>query len=193
MSDRFERPDFATSIRGYDRLQVDDYLDRLVGIAADAEERARTAEAELEFSRHTTIGPRVSEIFDLAVQEAQELRTRVVQETEEMRARLREEAEDTIARARRTAAEAITDAEHDRQRMLDRAEAERDAIMADVERFMEQKAALVGDMERIQEILATATSEATGGQLEAGDRGRRGRRNETRELEPGPEPASTTG
>jgi DivIVA domain-containing protein len=104
LNERPQRPEFATAIRGYDRPQVDDYVDRLSEIAADAEERARAAEAELEFSRHATVGARVSEIFDLAVEESKELRERVAAEVQETRAAARADADATVSMAAREAA-----------------------------------------------------------------------------------------
>jgi cell division septum initiation protein DivIVA len=103
MTDRRDRPEFATAIRGYDRLQVDVYIDRLREIAADAEERARAAEAELEFSRHTVVGPRVAQILDLAVQEGKELRERIHAEADRMREQARAEVEAIVADARDSA------------------------------------------------------------------------------------------
>jgi DivIVA domain-containing protein len=161
MMKRPERPEFATSIRGYDRLQVDDYMDRLIEIAVDAEERARTAEAELEFSRHTTVGPRVGQILELAVEEAKELRERVSEETEEMRTHTREEVEEMIARARRAAAEMQAKAKRAGKQTIARAEVTRDQVLSDVEALSEQKAAILGDLERLQQALGVATNEAT--------------------------------
>ena len=157
MTERPERPEFATAIRGYDRLQVDDYIDRLLAITADAEERGRTAEAELEFSRHTTIGPRVGQIFDLAVQEAQDLRERVGKEAEETRTRSRREADAVIARARKGAEAIETEAKRVGRERIVRAESARDKALAEVEELTEKKEALVGDLERLQEVLTSAT------------------------------------
>jgi DivIVA domain-containing protein len=168
MTERPERPEFATVIRGYDRLQVDDYIDRLIELIADAEERAGTAEAELEFSRHTTIGPRVGQIFDLAVKEAHELRERVGQEAEQTRTRTRREADETIAHARKTANETNAEAERKGRETIARAEASRDKVLREVEALGEKKAALLGDLERLQQILAAATRSATGGAAEEG-------------------------
>jgi cell division septum initiation protein DivIVA len=156
MTKRPERPEFAASIRGYDRLQVDDYIDRLIEILADAEERAHTAEAELEFSRHTTVGARVGEIFELAVEEAKELRERVSNETEEMRGRARKDADAMTARGKRAAAETLAEAERLAQETIARAEETRDQVLGEVEALSEKKAALLGDFERLQRVLATA-------------------------------------
>jgi DivIVA domain-containing protein len=163
-----ERPEFATSIRGYDRLQVDDYLDRLIEIAADAEERARTAESELEFSRHTTLGPRVGEILELAVQEAKDLRERVSEETEEMHTTAREQEKEIIARARGTAAETQAKAKRAGKQMIARAEATRDQVLGEVEALSERKAAILGDLERLQEAIGVAAREAVAKSAEKG-------------------------
>jgi DivIVA domain-containing protein len=163
MTERPERPEFATAIRGYDKLQVDDYIDRLIEITADAEDRAGSAEAELEFSRHTTIGPRVAQIFDLAVEEAQELRERVGSDAEQTRTRARREADETLARARKTASETEAEAERKAKETIARAETTRDKVMREVEAIGEQKASLLADLERLQRILAAATQAATVG------------------------------
>jgi DivIVA domain-containing protein len=155
-----ERPEFATSIRGYDRLQVDDYLDRLIEITADAEERARTAERELEFSRHTTVGPRVGEILELAVQESKELRERVAKETEEMRTTARKQEKEIVARARKAAAETEATAKRTGKQTIARAEATRDQVLGEVEVLNEQKAAILGDLARLQETIGIAVREA---------------------------------
>ena len=166
MTRRPERPEFATAIRGYDKLQVDDYIDRLIEIMSDAEERGRTAEAELEFSRHATVGPRVGEIFELAVQEAQELRERITTEAEETRARSRREADETIARARKAAAETKSEAERTGRETMARAQASREKVLREVERLGERKAELLGDLERLQQMLAAATRSVTGADSE---------------------------
>lgn len=166
MTRRPERPEFATAIRGYDKLQVDDYIDRLIEIMADAEERGRTAEAELEFSRHATVGPRVGQIFELAVEEAQELRERMTNEAEETRARSRREAHETIARARKAAAETKAEAERAGRETIAQAEASRDKVLSEVEALGEKKAGLLGDLDRLQQMLAAATRSVTGSDRE---------------------------
>jgi DivIVA domain-containing protein len=169
MTKRPERPEFASSIRGYDRLQVDDYLDRLAEIAADAEDRARTAEAELEFSRHATVGPRVGQILELAVEEAQELRERVSNEAEQMRTGARRDAEAMAARAREAAAETEAEAARIGRETIARAQQARDEILGEVETLGEHKAVLLGDLERLQQILATAMGTAPAGSAEEGE------------------------
>jgi cell division septum initiation protein DivIVA len=69
-------PEFTVGIRGYDRAQADEYVDYLQRLVADAERRARDAEAEFEFDEHAAVGPRIAEIFALAEAEARDLRDR---------------------------------------------------------------------------------------------------------------------
>jgi DivIVA domain-containing protein len=158
MSEHSEQPRFATSMRGYDRLQVDDYVARLRDIVMDAEERARLAESELEFSRHATVGPRVSQILDLAVDEAKELRGRVDAEVELTRSNARAQCEEIVARARDEAAQTRADAESARTDILADADAKRLAVLADVERLSRSRGALVRELERLQQVLSEATS-----------------------------------
>jgi DivIVA domain-containing protein len=158
MSDHSEQPRFATSMRGYDRLQVDDYVERLRDIVTDAEERARLAESELEFSRHATVGPRVSQILDLAVEEAKDLRERVDAEVELTRSHARAQCEEIVARARDAGAQIRADAEAARADILADADAKRLAVLADVERLSRSRGALLRDLERLQDVLSEATS-----------------------------------
>jgi cell division septum initiation protein DivIVA len=158
MSDHPEQPKFAISMRGYDKLQVDDYVERLRDIATDAEERARLAESELEFSRHATVGPRVAQILDLAVEEAKELRDRVDAEVERTRSHARAQCDETVARARDTAAQIQAEAESARTDILADADAKRLAVLAEVERLSRSRGALLRELERLQHVLLQATS-----------------------------------
>jgi DivIVA domain-containing protein len=157
MTERPYRPEFAISMRGYDRLQVDDYVDRLVDIAADAEDRARVAESELEFSRHTTVGPRVSQILELAVEEGKELRERVAAEADRRRDEARAEADAIVTGARESAGLTRDEAERTREEILADADARRREVLAEVERLTENKVRLLGDLGRLQQLLAEAT------------------------------------
>jgi DivIVA domain-containing protein len=158
MTDRPEQPKFATSMRGYDKLQVDDYVERLRDIVIDAEERARLAESELEFSRHATVGPRVSQILDLAVEEAKELRERVDGEVERARSQARAQCEEMVARARDTGAQIRAEAESARTDILADADAKRLAVLAEVDRLSRSRGALLRDLERLQHVLSEATA-----------------------------------
>jgi DivIVA domain-containing protein len=184
MTDHPARAEFGTSMRGYDRVQVDNYIDRLQEIAVEAEERARAAESELEFSRHTTVGPRVAQILDLAVEEGKELRERVQAEADRLRDEARAEAEAIVAGAREAAELTRTEAERTRTDVLADADARRREVLAEVERLTESKTRLLGDLGRLQRVLA----EATGIQLEA-DEDDVPADNGIAEESPGPDPS----
>ena len=169
MSEQLEQPRFASAMRGYDRVQVDDFIARLSEIVADAEDRARLAESELEFSRHATVGPRVSQILDLAVEEAKELRERVDAEVERTRSQARAQCEELTARARDTSAQIRAEAESARSDILADADAKRLAVLAEVERLDRSRGALLRDLERLQHVLADATSVEFPLALPAGD------------------------
>jgi DivIVA domain-containing protein len=158
VSDQAQQPKFATAMRGYDKLQVDDYVERLQDILSDAEERARLAESELEFSRHATVGPRVSQILDLAVEEAKELRERVDDEVELVRSHARAQCDEMISRARDTSSQIRSEAESMRVDILGDADAKRLAVLAEVERLGRSRDALLRDLERLQHVLSQATS-----------------------------------
>ena len=157
LEEAHDRPDFATSIRGYDRFQVDGYIDRLLVIVADAEERARALEAELEFSRHTTVGPRVAQILDLAVEEGKELRERVRLEATAIREEAQAEAAAIEVGARESAELTRTEAERTRAEILADADARRREVLGEVERLTESKTKLLSDLGRLQRLLSEAT------------------------------------
>jgi cell division septum initiation protein DivIVA len=175
MTERPEQPEFATAIRGYDRLQVDDYIARLTDIAADAEERGRAAEEELEFSRHTTVGPRVGQIFELAVEEAKDLRRKVAAEAEATRGAARSEASEMVVRANEEARETRAQTQREREETLADIETERRRAHAEVQRLEGAKRVLLGDLGRLQEALAAAAGvvqpEAPGGDAQADEPG----------------------
>jgi hypothetical protein len=179
-----EAPEFTIAIRGYDKLQVDEYVAHLQECAADAEQRARTAESELEVTRHTTVGPRVGEIFELAVTEAKDLQDRARTECEKKIADGHEKAAEIVAEARDREAEAGAAIEREKEAARKEIEAERRRAELEVEQLRETKAVLYGDLCRLQEVLASATgitAPEAGETLEAG---------ETVEISPAPEPES---
>lgn len=173
-------PEFTISIRGYDRIQVDDYIQRLHGLLDEAAERTRAAESELEFSRHTTVGPRVSEIFDLAVAEAKEMRARVEEEERTRLAAAGRQADELIETARREADEVAARARREYEEMVAEMEAERDRASAEVTRLEQQRARLLGELRRLHEALGSVANLAVDVTAEATDESDR----TTRELPP---------
>ena len=96
---------FASGIRGYDRAQVDEYIDYLQGLVADAEERARDAQTEFVLDQHAAIGPRIAEIFALAEAEARDMRDSIGSKWTGLVEAARKEAREIVVAAKREAAE----------------------------------------------------------------------------------------
>ena len=164
-------PAFSVGIRGYDREQVDEYIDQLQGLLADARARARDAEAEFLFDEHAAVGPRIAEIFALAEAEARELRDRVSSKSDGLVDEARVEAQ-AIVQAAEHAAQAITDrAEKDRVEMLEEFQRDRERIRDEVAVLERRKAEAVGELNRLREMLGEAAGVAGNA---VGPRGRAG-------------------
>src|SRR5688572_19797031 len=109
-----EMPEFSPALRGYDRLQVDDYVGRLREYARELEERALGAEASLagvqqelaELRRQVTLQsggdlpPRLAHILQLAKEEAEEIRVAAREEADSATRDARSALEDARRRAR---------------------------------------------------------------------------------------------
>jgi cell division septum initiation protein DivIVA len=159
------RPEFTTSIRGYDRFQVDDYIERLRDLVAEAEQRARVAESELEFrdaeselelNRHASVGPRVSEILDLAVAESKELRERIKQKSDKLFARARRQAEDIVESAQAEALQMREQAERECKDLLATRDTEREHAHAEIVELQRRQALLLGNLRQLQDELGAA-------------------------------------
>jgi cell division septum initiation protein DivIVA len=151
-------PEFTISIRGYDRIQVDEYIHRLQELLDEAAERTRAAESELEFSRHTTVGPRVSEIFELAVAEAKEIRARVEEEERTRLASASQLGDEMVEAARQAAEELAANSRREHDEMVREMEAEHDRRNAEVTRLAEQKAQMLGELRRLHEALGSVAN-----------------------------------
>lgn len=156
-----QNPQFTTSIRGYDRTQVDDYLHRLQSSLAEAEERARAAESELEFSRHTTIGPRVSQIFDLAVAEAKDLRERVEEETTTLLADARQQADQILADGHRAGNELNERTRAEHAALVAQLNAEREQRQAEAVALQQRKTGLLAELRNLHEALGSVAALAS--------------------------------
>jgi len=167
MSGRVEgRPEFASAMRGYDRDQVDGYVEELLMLLDASEERARVAESQVESGAHATVGPRVTEIFDLAIAETAELRERV-----------RADADEQLAEAQRRATELVAAAESDAEviRVQARAEgeearaeqeAERELMRRQVDALEARKKHLIDELRRLQGALGSAADSVVGSDAE---------------------------
>lgn len=161
------KPEFAAAVRGYDRTQVDDYLDRVHDWLAKAEarrasaEEARTVAArELAESRArlamieersgvvtpesmATFGQRLGQVLQSAVGAADELQVTVRNEAEEQR-------QVTVAECKAMLARAQEDAE----RLLDGARRKEREISDQIAELDDKRAAALGDLARLQQHLA---------------------------------------
>jgi DivIVA domain-containing protein len=141
--------EFATGLRGYDRAQVDEYIDHLRSLLTDAEARAHDAEAEYVFDEHAAVGPRIAEIFALAEAEAREI----------------------TATARRSAGELRERVEREHVVMFAELEQERERIRGEVAVLERRKAEAIGELHRLREVLGEAAG-VTGSVVEVNGRGR---------------------
>jgi DivIVA domain-containing protein len=150
-SDQSELPQFATVMRGYDRGQVDDYVARLNDFLADAEQRAQRAERGV--SDLTARAERLTEELRQAIERRQTHRSGASYEglgerVEQMLRLAGEEADNIRQQARTCAEETVTDAER-------RREAEREASERDLAAVSTRRDAVVAELRRVQEVLAT--------------------------------------
>jgi cell division septum initiation protein DivIVA len=170
-------PQFSSAMRGYDRLQVDEYVASLLASLGQAQERARVAEAEIGEGAPATIGPRVTEIFDLALAEVAELRERAQTEVADSRARVQAEAGEMLAGANRRCDDLVAAAERDAESITAQARAQREEMLTETERQRElasaqvialerRKGRLVEELRRLQEALGSAADSVAEGVTE---------------------------
>jgi DivIVA domain-containing protein len=144
-------PQFATVMRGYDRGQVDDYVARLNDFLADAEQRAQRAEGGV--ADLTTRVERLTEELRHAVERRQPNRAGApydgLGERIEQVLRLAGEEADNMREHAQSEADAIlTDAQR-------RREAEREASERDLAAVATRRDAVVAELRRVQDVLAT--------------------------------------
>lgn len=151
------RPEFTTAMRGYDRMQVDDYIERLQQMIQEAEERARAAESDSDSVTLTTVGPRVTEIFELATAEAREVRGQAKSEASRLLSDARREAKEIVERAGEEAARMLNAARQDHQTMLEEYELERERMQAEVDDLDDRRAGVLGELRRLHDMLAAAS------------------------------------
>jgi cell division septum initiation protein DivIVA len=149
-------PEFTIGIRGYDRAQVDEYINHLQRLVAEAEQRARSAEAEYAFDEHAAVGPRIAEIFALAEAEAREMRDRVSGQASSLAGEARAEAQAIVEAAERAAGELKKRVEREHVVMFAELEQERERIRGEVAVLERRKAEAVGELHRLRELLGEA-------------------------------------
>ena len=101
-------PSFAASVRGYDRREVDRYVERVNRLIAELQVSGSPKAAV----RHALerVGEQTSGILQRARETAEEITTGAREEAEETTARARAEAEEIVADARREASDRLADA-----------------------------------------------------------------------------------
>ena len=153
MSDpALEPPEFALAMRGYDRQQVDEYVSRLQTLVAEAEERARAAEA----GGPATVGPRVTQIFDLALAESEEVRTRAQAQADALLADARTRAEELVTAAERDAEAITAQARAQGEEALVEVQTERGMVRKQVDALEARKGHLIDELRRLQAALGSA-------------------------------------
>ena len=171
------RPDFASGIRGYDRAQVDEYIDYLERLAADAEDRATDARTEFVLDQHAAIGPRIAEIFALAEAEARDVRDSISSQCSGLLDAARKEARELLVAAKREADDIRERGERDHVVMFAELEQERERIRDEVAVLERCKAEAIGELNQLRELLGEAAG-VVGHVAEI--RGRRGPKQLTR-------------
>lgn len=154
-------PTFTIALRGYDRGQVDEYIDHLQRLVQAAELRARDAETEFIFDEHAAIGPRVAEIFALAEAEARDLRDSAATKAEQTLNAARADAQALVEAAEKSAATVTERAERDHVVMFAELEQERERIRGEVSVLERRKAEAIGELHHLRELLGEAAGMAT--------------------------------
>ncbi len=150
-------PEFATSIRGYDRVQVDDYVDTLREWLDTATARMQTAEAEtVQLREHVTqLRQRLTQLeFDAGQQPPRSLAA-FGDRVQSMLVLAQEGAEAVKADAETVGAEVIAKAHRDAQELARATLARQAEIEAWVTQATRQAETMVGQAE--QHATATAT------------------------------------
>lgn len=149
-------PEFTIGIRGYDRTQVDQYIEYLQGLVADAEQRAGDAQTEFVFDQHAAVGPRIAEIFALAEAEAHDLRDSIRSKSNGLVDAARKEAREIVVEAKRAADEIRERTERDHVVMFAELEQERERIRVEVAALERCKAEAIGELNQLRELLGEA-------------------------------------
>ena len=150
------RPEFTIGIRGYDRTQVDEYVEYLKNLIVEADGRARDAETEYVFDEHAAVGPRVAEIFALAEAEARELRERVASDATRFVSDARVEAKAIIDAAEHAAREVKERLRRDQAEMVTELESHRDRIRDEVAALELRRTEAIAELNRLRDTLGEA-------------------------------------
>jgi cell division septum initiation protein DivIVA len=185
-----ELPEFAAVIRGYDRAQVDDFILRLYGSIEEAEERTCAAEQEILALKQeiswleerassptprslTEFANRVSQVLEVAVAAAQELRDETEREAEGIRSAAMADRKNLLMKAQ-SEAQHIIDGAHSEGHALRQEHhnltVARDAALADLGELQARLAELVhaphaASGKAIDQLVETKTNDKEVSQL----------------------------
>ncbi len=178
MTDESSLPEFAIAMRGYDRLQVDDYIVKQAVWLNEAEVRVEAAETELgslkgeraslraqvaslqEEAFKTAppsfdeLGERVGRVLQEAWGAAGDMRQDAEKAAEEIATRMREEAGRDVAAlmddAKRESAELVTRSRAEADRLTGEAERRRRDLRAEIAILTDQRDSALGELARLR-------------------------------------------
>lgn len=184
-----DTPDFRTVRRGYDPVQVDEYLTRAQGIHAQAvdeasaktvevsklasaleEARARITELEAQPAADTSpvdysgLGPRISQMLQLAEEEAAEMRAAAQAEADVILSQARTQHEQQLAAGETYEAECRARADSEAARILETARREADDLLDHADReasARRREAEAIYEQQRAAAASAAADFEST--------------------------------
>jgi cell division septum initiation protein DivIVA len=142
-------PHFSRRLLGYDRAQVDAFVERTAIRLADAQ-KAHTPDAAVQEALDR-LGDETSAILKHAHALADELTTRSRQDAEELTARSQQEAAELTARAQQESAARLQQAEHEAAAIRQGAERRVTELDAEIDSLWQERQQLLDDIERISE------------------------------------------
>ncbi len=178
MTEEGSLPEFAVAMRGYDRLQVDDYIVKQAVWLNDAEVRVEAAETELALLKSERaslraqvaslqeeaftaappsfdeLGERVGRVLQEAWAAAGEMRQDAEKAAAEIASRTHEEAAGEVASliedAKRESAEMVTRSRAEADRLTGEAERRRRELRAEIAVLIDQRDSALGELARLR-------------------------------------------
>jgi len=125
--DRIRNASFPTARRGYDKAEVERFLEKLADwLETGAGDESRTDAVKRELER---IGQRTSAILAQAEESASQIRSESEKEASELRERAKRESESLLAAAKKSSDEAAKDAQQLQAESKSKAQAEAKKIV----------------------------------------------------------------
>lgn len=142
-------PHFSQRLWGYDRTEVDAFVERTATRMAEALS-ARTPDASVKEALDR-LGEETSAILQHAHEIADELTARAEQEAAELTERSRRDADELTARSHRAAAERLEQAEREAAAIRQTAETNVIELDRELDALWQERQRLLDDIERISE------------------------------------------